>query len=124
MTEQDTEPKGLNTKIGELTKALLDVSAETDIPTEEKANLENSLYLKLYEEKKGTITEFLNKEKKKVYDQMDSFKNDMLKKISIINEKNEDVKKQADILTTERNKNLCFIKNLETKLENIKKAIM
>ncbi|GAB68140.1 hypothetical protein PCYB_127050 [Plasmodium cynomolgi strain B] len=124
MTEKHAEPKGLNTKIGELSKALRDVSAERDIPTEEKANLENALYLKLYEEKKGIITEFLNKEKKKVYDQMESFKNDALKKINIINEKNEDVKKQADILTTERNKNLCFIKNLEAKLENIKKVIM
>ncbi|ANQ09659.1 Uncharacterized protein PCOAH_00046720 [Plasmodium coatneyi] len=124
MTDNATEPKGLSTKIGELAKTLQDVSAQRYIPTEEKANLENALYLKLYEEKKGTITEFLNKEKKKVYDQMESFKNDALQKINIINEKNEDIKKQVDILTTERNKNLCFIKNLETKLGNIKKAIM
>ncbi|EUD69479.1 hypothetical protein C922_00342 [Plasmodium inui San Antonio 1] len=124
MTEKDAHPKGLKTKIGELAKALRGVSAERDIPTNEEANLENALYLKLYEEKKGTITEFLNKEKKKVYDQMESFKNDALKKINIINEKNEDVKKQTDILTTEKNKNLCFIKNLEAKLENIKKVIM
>ncbi|CAA9989704.1 conserved Plasmodium protein, unknown function [Plasmodium knowlesi strain H] len=124
MTEKDAEPKGLSTKLGELTKTLRDVTAQRDIPTEEKANLEKALYLKLYEEKKGSITEFLNKEKKKVYDQMENFKNDVLQKINIINEKNEDVKKQADILTTERNKNLCFIKNLETKLENIKKVIM
>ncbi|CAI7722440.1 conserved Plasmodium protein, unknown function [Plasmodium vivax] len=124
MTEKDAEPKGLNMKIGELAKALQDVSAERDIHTEEKANSENPLYLKLYEEKKSTITEFLNKEKKKAYEQLESFKNEALKKINIINEKNEDVKKQADILTTERNKNLCFLKNLETKLENIKKAIM
>ncbi|EDL46219.1 hypothetical protein PVIIG_00311 [Plasmodium vivax India VII] len=114
----------LREQIGELAKALQDVSAERDIPTEEKANSENPLYLKLYEEKKSTITEFLNKEKKKAYEQLESFKNEALKKINIINEKNEDVKKQADILTTERNKNLCFLKNLETKLENIKKAIM
>ncbi|GAW82640.1 hypothetical protein PGO_126380 [Plasmodium gonderi] len=124
MIETDTEQKGLRTKIDDLQNVLSDLSSEPCILTEKKASLINPFNLKLYEEKKSTITEFLNKEKREAYDDMENFKNNMLKKISIINEKNEDIKKQLDILMAERNKNLCFIKNLETKLGNIKKIIM
>ncbi|KAI4836827.1 hypothetical protein MKS88_004632 [Plasmodium brasilianum] len=124
MMDKNSEPVGLKTKIDELEKILYKMSFETIENPSNNNDLKDSFYDKLFNEKKVIITEFLNSEKKKSYNHLENIKNNILKKINIINEKNEDIKNQSDILMADRNKNLCCIKNLETKIENIKKIIM
>ncbi|SOV82998.1 conserved Plasmodium protein, unknown function [Plasmodium reichenowi] len=87
-------------------------------------NLTSTFSQEFYEEKKRAITDILNKEKKKAYDDIENMKNYVLKNINIINEKNEGIRKQTDILNNERKQNLTCIINLENKIENIKRIIM
>ncbi|SOV25167.1 conserved Plasmodium protein, unknown function [Plasmodium sp. DRC-Itaito] len=87
-------------------------------------NLTSNISQEFYDEKKRAVTDILNKEKKKAYDDIENIKNYVLKNINIINEKNEGIRKQTDILNNERKQNLTCIINLENKIEIIKRMIM
>ncbi|VWU48294.1 conserved protein, unknown function [Hepatocystis sp. ex Piliocolobus tephrosceles] len=117
MSEQDLEPIGVNTKIKELEK-LFNASLQT-----KENNIKTSDYLKLYEEQKIVITDLLNTEQNKALKDIEDMKNNILKKINIISNKNEDIKKQSDILIEEKDKNLTCIKNIEMKIESVKKVL-
>ncbi|CRG94642.1 conserved Plasmodium protein, unknown function [Plasmodium gallinaceum] len=123
MKEKNIVSIGLKAQINELEKSINNIATEIDEKTLNN-NVKSTYFLKLCEEKKSILIKFLNEEKKKVFDDIENNKSNMLQKISIINEKNEDVKKQSEILMIEKNKNLCFIKNLENKIEKIRGIIM
>ncbi|SBS92673.1 conserved Plasmodium protein, unknown function [Plasmodium ovale] len=103
MSEKNLEPIGLKTKIDELEKLLHGTSLEiSGNHTEEKKTC-NSSNFKMFQEKRDILTDLLTQEKKKTYDIIEDFKNNTLKRINILNEKNEDLRKQSDILMEERN---------------------
>ncbi|CRH01479.1 conserved Plasmodium protein, unknown function [Plasmodium relictum] len=123
MIEKNLVSVGLKTQINELEKLINNIDTQVEKSVNGN-NVKSTFFLKLYEEKKSILNTILNQEKKKAYEDIENNKSNMLRKVSIINEKNEDVKKQSEILMIEKNKNLCFIKNLENKTEKIKRIIM
>ncbi|SBT43325.1 hypothetical protein POVWA2_046630 [Plasmodium ovale wallikeri] len=124
MSENNSEPIGLKTKIDELEKILHGASLQRGGNHTEEKKTSNSSNFKMFQEKRDILTDLLTQEKKKTYDIIEDFKNNTLKRINILNEKNEDLRKQSDILMEERNKHLCCIRNMEAKVEGIKKLLM